>query len=278
MKQTRVGYEEKIGAFRAPASSDPENENSPMIQELIARLKFVASEINFNGKAILDYGCGTGIALQWVRTHFSPSKMVGMDISKGAITSAKDHYPDIDFRIINLESLSDDLRNEFDVTLCFEVLEHLRNPDLALSQLVNHYMKSDAIFVATTPNRLVFSSNMEPSPINRTHLHEMDLYEFSTLLQKHFNNVSIYGMRFKDSWRMKVYQKMVKHSCDGYKLFGGLWWNKWLSRFYRWIIRGELLYFCKRQKFHRWKAIDFEIVNNMYEMGDAIWFLALANN
>lgn len=278
MKSIRVGYEEKVGTFRAPASVDPEQDPSPMVQELIARTQFIGSKISLNGKSILDYGCGTGVALQWIRSHYHPERMVGLDISNGAIESAKVHYPGIDFRVMDIEKPSTDLKNEFDVSLCFEVLEHLQCPDQALSHLANHYMKSDGILAVTTPNRAVFSNDMKPSPINRTHLHEMNLNELTDLMKTHFKNISIYGMRFKDYNRTKAHEKIVKHSCCGYRLFKELWWNKWISRFYRGIICGEILFLLTGKMYHRWTAEDFEFLDNPCKLEDAIWFLAIVSN
>ena len=45
---------------------------------------------------------------------------------------------------------------EFDVALCFEVLEHLNNVDKAISYLANHCLKEDGLLIASTPNRMVF--------------------------------------------------------------------------------------------------------------------------
>jgi len=278
MKHICVGYEQRVGAVRAPASLDPERDPSPVIQELIARTKFIGSKITFDGKAILDYGCGTGVALQWIRSRYHPGKMVGLDISKGAIESAKSHYPGIDFRVLDMEKLPDNLQNTFDVSLCFEVLEHLLTPGQVLSHIAIHYMKSDGILIATTPNRKVFSGGMKPSPINKTHIREMNLDEFSGLLKTHFKNVHIYGMRFKDPARTKAHGKMVEHACDGYKLFGELWWNKWVRRFYRWILRGEILLYFNAKKYLRWKALDFEFVDKPLEVDTAVWFLAIVSN
>jgi len=278
MEQKRTGYEDEVGNFRAPISIDPEQDSSPMVQEILARIKFVTSKINIDGKVILDYGCGTGVALHWINSNFHPKKMVGIDISKGAIESAKRNYSGIDFRVIDVETPPKDLKNEFDVSLCFEVLEHLRHPDQALSLLTSYYMKPNCIVVVSTPNRNVFSGGMEQSPINRTHLHEMNINEFSNLLNIYFYKVNIYGMRFKNSKRMKAHAINVTHACDGYKLLKELWWNKWINRFYRWILRGEILGLYNGNTYYRWEASDFEFIDKPNELDGAIWFLAIASN
>jgi methylase of polypeptide subunit release factors len=61
-------------------------------------------------KSILDYGCGTGLGLQWILLHTQAGKLLGVDASAGAIAFAKAHYPRIEFQVINIESPPKQLR------------------------------------------------------------------------------------------------------------------------------------------------------------------------
>jgi len=277
MRRERSGYKEKVGSSRSTASVNPEQNTSPMVQELIARTRFIRSIVGLDGKAILDYGCGTGIALQWIRIHCQPGRMVGLDISEGALASARAHYPGIDFRAMDVEKPAVALAQEFDVCLCLEVLEHLQRPESALSLLSQHYLRPGGVLVATTPNRSVFSNGRRPSPINRTHLNEMNFEEFSGLLKAYFKESRILGMRFKDVGRRQAHARMVAHACRGHELLGELWWNKWLSRFYRWVLCGEALSLLHDGARHRTMASDFEFVDDPLEMSSSPWFLAVAS-
>lgn len=272
----RVGFENKVGLYRAHASAQPEADLSPMTQELLARVNFLESHLALDNGAILDFGCGTGVALGVIRARHPGSKLVGIDISEGAVESAKRFFHGIDFRVANLESPPSELEREFDIALCLEVLEHFEDPVQAVSWIANHYLKEGGTLIASTPNRKLFSMGMTPSPINKTHLHEMDLEEFRHLLQKHFTSVQIYGMRFRSNEQRDAYMNKVGHSCDGYRILGRLWWNKWINRLYRWVLRGEVLDLLKGRRYRTWMAADFEFGESEKDLQEAIWFLGIA--
>ena len=276
-EEMRVGYETSVGRFRAKASThDPEDDRSPMVQELVARLKFTAEALELGEKSVLDYGCGTGLALQWLSLHTTAGPVLGLDISEGAIRYARSRYKGIDFRLLDVEQEATDLCGRFDVVFCFEVLEHLANPRLALQHIL-HYLRPDGRFVATTPNQPVFSNGMEPSPINRTHIHEMNYSELQSLLDAHFEKVAIWGMRFRDPVRRREHRRLVQYSCDGSRTLGKLWWNSSLNRYYRWIWRGEVFRWLAGGRYHTWSAGDFEFVQS--EIPEtAVWFYAVCQN
>jgi SAM-dependent methyltransferase len=279
MEKKRTGYEADVGRFRAKSAMvDPDLDRAPMVQELVARLRFASAQVPMEGKAVLDYGCGTGLALQWLKLHTPPARAVGLDISDGAISFARRYFPGFEFRVMDIETPCPDLREQFDVVLCFEVLEHLHIPGDALGHVAGHYLKSDGILVATTPNRMVFSGGQEPSPINRTHVHEMNLAEFTELLHRHFREVVLWGMRFRDPNQTVAHARMIRHACAGSRLLGDLWWNPTVNRFYRWIWRGGLWHFLRARQHFRWGATDFEFIDDASQIAEtAIWFLAFAS-
>jgi SAM-dependent methyltransferase len=274
----RIGHEQNVGRFRGKAKApDPELDRSPMIQELVARLQFASTRIPFVGKNILDYGCGTGASLAWLQLHSQPGRCVGLDISEGAIDYAKRRYPGIDFLVLDAESPPQALRQEFDIAICLEVLEHLNNPNMALNHLAGHYLRPEGRLLVSTPNRMVFSAGAEVSPTNRTHIQEMDLNEFRSLLARHFARNKIWGMRFKDPARMQAHARMVRHACDGYRLFGEWWWNLTLSRLYHIFWRMEIWDVIRRQHVAFTKASHFEFVDQGDEINKCIWFVAISS-
>jgi SAM-dependent methyltransferase len=276
LKQARFGYEQNVGRFRAKGTkADPEQDSVPMVQELVARLRFASEHVLMAQKNIIDYGCGTGLGLQWTLLHTQARKMLGVDASAGAIAFARAHYPGIQFQVVNIENPPETLSKDYDIALCFEVLEHLIDPSRALSYLINHYLKHDGTLIASTPNRMVFSSGMDPSPINRTHIREMDLSEFCSLLDRYFAKIEIWGMRFKDPARMHAHTRMVKQACEGYRLLGEWWWNPFVNRIYRWIVRGEIWHLLRGRQWHQWRAMDFEFIDS--QLDSAIWFFAIAS-
>jgi SAM-dependent methyltransferase len=84
-----------------------------------------------HGKRVADLGCGTGYGsfmLSWVASY-----VVGLDVSVLSIDFARSR-----FRAGNLDYLSGDITAQTtpaDVSVAFEVFEHLQSPDAALERI-----------------------------------------------------------------------------------------------------------------------------------------------
>jgi glycosyltransferase involved in cell wall biosynthesis len=99
-----------------------------------------------NGQWILDVGCGSGEMLR--RLH--NCSVFGVDVGEGFVDYCKTHYP---FAHVfkqdahNLE-FPDGM---FDDVVCSEVLEHLANPDKAVSEFAR-VLKANGKLILTTPH------------------------------------------------------------------------------------------------------------------------------
>ena len=83
-------------------------------------------------KNILEVGCGDGAFLKAVSTTSSPKLACGVDISKKSLQSAKSSGAEV----IRCD-IDDGLPFKdgcFDVVLCFDVIEHLFDPDHLLTE------------------------------------------------------------------------------------------------------------------------------------------------
>jgi hypothetical protein len=98
--------------------------------------------------------------------------------------------------------------------------------------------------------------------------------ELRQRLGRWFANVEIWGMRFYDPIRAAAHRRSVEAACAGYTLFGDLWWNPWINRFYRWALRGGVWNLLRGRDFVRWSADDFRFERE--ELERAIWFVAVA--
>ena len=78
--------------------------------------RFLISE----GLSILELGCGTGDLLNILR----PKRGVGIDFSSEMVGIARDLYPNLEFRIADIESL-DSWGETFDVLIMSDVVGHL---------------------------------------------------------------------------------------------------------------------------------------------------------
>lgn len=103
--------------------------------------------IECNNCKVLEIGCGSGATLIELKKQGKASYTVGVDIVDMDQSNKLDKFILADIETENL-----DLPNEyFDVIICADVLEHLRDPWSALKKLKN-YLKNGGIIVASIPN------------------------------------------------------------------------------------------------------------------------------
>ena len=136
------------------------------------------------GHRVLDVGCGDGYGSQIL--HEAGAEYVGIDVDPAAIAHAKERY-DGDFRLYDGIALPE---QRFDLMTCFQVIEHLAEPEGLLEQIANRGV--EAVF--TTPNRDV---RLRPGerPWNRFHVREYSRAELHDLLARYFPRVTVSFVR-----------------------------------------------------------------------------------
>ena len=97
----------------------------------------------------------------------------------------------------------------WDVIVSFEVLEHVPDVSGFLANVRRH-LKPDGVVFLSTPNRDVFSSGHEPSPINREHIKELNLNEFIDLMKPFFSRMELWGQRFRTQRLQQVWDEDVR--------------------------------------------------------------------
>jgi ubiquinone/menaquinone biosynthesis C-methylase UbiE len=123
------------------------------------RLQWVSSAIkktrkNINGPCInvVEYGPGSGIYLPILASSYT--KVIAADIECAYLNGIKPLLKKID----NLELVVDDMLNSqfkdnsFDLALCSEVLEHVPEPEMALSTLYR-ILRPGGVAIVTTPEK-----------------------------------------------------------------------------------------------------------------------------
>jgi ubiquinone/menaquinone biosynthesis C-methylase UbiE len=101
--------------------------------------------------SVLDIGFGQGWQLAEIRKLCPDAKLHGMDISPKLVSLAREHVPGGDFQTGDADNLCY-ADAQFDVVIMTEVLEHLSDPVLALSQL-KRVLKHRGWLLMTVPNR-----------------------------------------------------------------------------------------------------------------------------
>ena len=133
------------------------------------RLKYIKQNIKkffgikdpmqpLKGYKILDIGCGGGILAEPMARM--GGKVTGIDVSKSNIESASEHAADenleIDYRCISVEDLAASGAKKFDVILCLEVVEHVKNLPLFIESCAK-LLKKDGLLVVSTMNKTIKS-------------------------------------------------------------------------------------------------------------------------
>ncbi len=101
-----------------------------------------------NPKKILDAGCGEGFILKKLYELKLGKHLEGIDASKKAIEIGKKLHPFLDLKLGDIYKFS--YKNDsFDLVICTEVLEHLDDPQKALSDILRVSLR---YVVLTVPN------------------------------------------------------------------------------------------------------------------------------
>ncbi len=98
----------------------------------IGLYKAVFNNINPDAK-VLDFGCGMGFFLQWLKKELPNATLKGMDYSKYAIRVAKNQCKENEYVVGDTIA-----GGPYDTIICMHVLEHFPNPDVYIDQAFNN--------------------------------------------------------------------------------------------------------------------------------------------
>ena len=126
-----------------------------ILQE-IAKRKKNSDKNDLSQLKILDIGCGGGLVSEMIAN--SNADITAIDPIEKNIMIAKAHQKKSQSKVNYIHSTLDKLpkNKKFDVILCLEVIEHVTNPKLFVTQM-SDYLKSDGILFIATINRTVTS-------------------------------------------------------------------------------------------------------------------------
>ena len=101
--------------------------------------KALKSYIGKENPRILEIGCGEGYLLKEIRETFNEAEIFACDLSSEKIEEAteKHGYLRVNFFKADAHNVSRIIDSKFDLLICCEVLEHLENPDQAISDFLN---------------------------------------------------------------------------------------------------------------------------------------------
>ncbi|MCX5804133.1 MAG: methyltransferase domain-containing protein [Proteobacteria bacterium] len=151
------------------------------------------------GKAVLDIACGTGYGSK-ILYEGGGSTVLGIDISNKAIDFALSTYKDerLDFTVGDILNIRFP-DNYFDAIVCFETIEHVKDQERALSELLR-VLKPDGLLIISSPNRRLTSpgKSLREPPDNLYHMIEYSTKEFISALRDNVEILEVYGQRPKN--------------------------------------------------------------------------------
>jgi O-antigen biosynthesis protein len=134
-------------------------------------------------KRVLDAGCGTAYGTE-ILAGARASGVVGVDIDPGVVEAARERGGvNVSFEVADARDLP--FANEaFDVVVCFEVIEHVEDPEAILDEL-RRVLRPDGLVAVSSPNRDVYP------PGNPHHKHEFLPDELAHALESRFEHVRL---------------------------------------------------------------------------------------
>jgi len=134
---------------------DPTSEFKPLHDINPLRLDYIAERCGgFQGKEVLDVGCGGGILAEAMAK--AGAKVTGVDLSEKALGVAKLHQLEsgigVEYRLVAAEALAAEHPARFDLVTCMELLEHVPDPASTIAACAK-LAKPRGLVVFSTINR-----------------------------------------------------------------------------------------------------------------------------
>lgn len=181
------------------------------------RFDYINSMCNLKGKKVLDIGCGIGLLANKCALH--GAKVVALDQSKCAIDLAVQNSTLNNIKYINL-NLSEFYSAEvYDVIICMEVLEHLKDIKVLINILKNCINSSTVFFISSLKKDffvyvkyILFGEYVLGSLKKNTHLYD-NFYNILTI------NSELYNHRiFLNDIKFIKYNHLFNYSSLSFKI------------------------------------------------------------
>ncbi len=122
----------EVARFNALAARwwDPDGDFRPLHEINPLRLDWIRQTTEFDGRAIVDVGCGGGILAEAMAQ--AGATVTGIDMATEPLAVARLHQVEsgvgVDYRQATAEELAAECPDGFDIVTCLEMLEHVPEP------------------------------------------------------------------------------------------------------------------------------------------------------
>jgi SAM-dependent methyltransferase len=166
----------------APARFVPEEMRGELVEaEHLARYRWAAQLTS--GKRVLDAGCGVGYG-SVILAESGADEVLGVDLGEAVVAAASAaERPGLQFKQGDIAHL-DTPDGSFDAVVCFEVIEHVENPQAVLAEFAR-VLAPRGLLVISSPNRDTYV------PGNPHHHKEFTPDELSAALSELWSNARL---------------------------------------------------------------------------------------
>lgn len=167
------------------------------------------------GCKVLDAACGTGRGSRMLAENGFAAGVIGYDIEENAIHYAKirNQHPNVCFNVANILQIKH--RQEFDLAVCFETIEHVPTPELLISRLAAA-LRPGGLLLISTPISIL---EINPHPANPHHLQEWGCREFRRLLEKDFKVNKIH-LQYWPIYKPTLQGRLIAKICSQLHIAG----------------------------------------------------------
>lgn len=130
---------------------DPNSEFKPLHDINPLRIDWIDQSIGLAGKRVLDVGCGGGLLSEGMAAR--GAEVTGIDLSEKPLGVARLHLLEsgqkVDYRMVSVEELADQMPGAFDAVTCLEMLEHVPNPASVIAACAHLVKPGGQVFLST---------------------------------------------------------------------------------------------------------------------------------
>lgn len=130
---------------------DPNSEFKPLHEINPLRLNYIDQHASLHGKRVLDVGCGGGILSESMSLR--GADVTGIDLGEKALKVAQLHTLEsgakVNYRLVAVEALAEEMPESFDVVTCMEMLEHLPDPAAVVEACAKLVKPGGQVFFST---------------------------------------------------------------------------------------------------------------------------------
>jgi len=116
--------------------------------------KYFSSMCNF-----FEIGCGTAFVLSGIKKCFPRTILFGSDIFSSSLSYARERLPNV--TLFQMDARTIPFRDEFDVIGAFDVLEHIEEDGLVLSQMHQALRSNGGIILTVPQHKFLWSKEDE---------------------------------------------------------------------------------------------------------------------